>query len=71
MGLVWIAQTVLVVFVDNQVIIDILNTFIACQGTIIFILLVPLNKQVGGFVHVPLKLIIHHSECSLNVCMYR
>ena len=45
MGIVWISEIVLVNF-DLPVLSYIVSAFIACQGVIIFILLVPLSKQV-------------------------
>ena len=56
MGLAWIGQTIYVIFTDNRVIENIIDCFIACQGIIIFILLVPLSKQVCASTHASLKL---------------
>ena len=45
MGIVWIGKIISLGF-NNLVVSYIVTTFIACQGVIIFILLVPLSKQV-------------------------
>ena len=57
MGLPWIAETIFVTYTDLDVISHIVLIFISCQGIIIFILLVPLSKQVCASTHAPLKLL--------------
>ena len=45
MGIVWIGK-IISLGINDLVVSYIVTTFIACQGVIIFILLVPLSKQV-------------------------
>ena len=49
MGISWLGQ--LVFFADQDVILYIVHVFTVCQGIIIFILLVPLSKQVHLLYH--------------------